>query len=253
LRLALPRTTVELDALLEAASEANVPIDITSQPSLWGARIRPDNRFLTYVSSSHFENSVDEAHAANLVQADLIQTLSAIGHETIDIYFLRIRRAIEEFQINGILEALESARQEGHIRFIGLCCDGGPFAALSLWQFHDAFDVLQVPQNPFDHDAYDQLTPLARERRVGVVSSKTLDWLGDRPFETPTRAEERTTAISYLTRLSSHHPILATVRSADEILAALSVDPSCPLSPFESAELDAAVESARTATLAALK
>ncbi len=231
LRLGLPRTSEELEPLLEAAGEASLPIDITSQPGLWGGRLRGPDRFFTYVGSSHFEHSTDQTHAANLVQADLIQTLSAIGNETIDIYFLRVRRAIEEFQINGVLEALESAKQEGHIRFLGLCCDGNPFASLSLWQFHDAFDVLQVPSNPVDQDAYETLTPLAKERRVGILGSKTLDWLGDQPFQASSAEDSgEEIAKAYLRRATLEHPALVNVRSATDIQAVLesSTEDSSP-------------------------
>jgi aryl-alcohol dehydrogenase-like predicted oxidoreductase len=238
LRLALPRSPDELQALVESVSDISVPLDITSQPGLWGALVQGENRFLTYVGSSHFENATDDAHAANLVQADLIQTLSAIGNETIDVYFLRIRKALEEFQINGILEALESAKQEGHVRFLGLCCDGNPFAALSLWQFHDAFDILQAPANPIDHEAYDTLTPLARERRVGILASKTLDWLGERPFD---GAGPSSIALQFLRRASETHPVQVTVRSAEEVRAALSVDDLSTASEHSQSSLDAAI------------
>ncbi|MES1227687.1 MAG: hypothetical protein ABUL72_03395, partial [Armatimonadota bacterium] len=116
------------------------------------------------------ERATEQSHATDLVQAHLIETLSAIGREYLDFYFLRIRRGLEEFQINGALEAIEMAKQEGHIRFIGLACDGPPLAALGVWQFHDAFEVVLTR----DKDAYDTLAPLARERRVGIVTCEKL-------------------------------------------------------------------------------
>jgi hypothetical protein len=245
LRLALPRHTEELDDLLDAASDLETPIDISTQPGLWGGRLRGANRFLTYTGSNHFENATDSSHAANLVEADLIQTLSAIGHETIDVYFLKIRRAVEEFQIHGVLEALESAKLQGHVRFLGLCSEGNPFAALSMWQFHDAFELLQTPHNPSDHEVYDTLAPLARERRVGIVTSRTLDWLGESPFETVgdsgSNMPARTIALDYLGRASAEHPVFATVRSAAEVRAALSVDPSNPDSEESQEILDLAI------------
>ena len=109
--------------------------------------------------------ATDHDHAITLVQAHLIETLSAIGREKIDFYFLRVQRAAEEYQVSGVLEALEMARQEGHIGFVGLACDGPSLATLNLWQFHDAFDVVLIP----DAVSFETLAPLAAERRVGVV------------------------------------------------------------------------------------
>jgi aryl-alcohol dehydrogenase-like predicted oxidoreductase len=110
------------------------------------------------------ENAADAKNASDLMQAHLIETLSAVGREYLDFYFLRVRSPLEEFQVDGALEALEMARQEGHIRFIGLSSEGqSHLPALGLWQFHDAFDtVLLTPSQ-------ESLAKLAQERRVGVV------------------------------------------------------------------------------------
>jgi len=235
LKLALPKHSEDLDAFIEAVSDADLPVDVTSQPGLWGGKLRGDGHFRTYTSSSHFEHATDSSHAANLVQADLIQTLSAIGHETIDIYFLRIRRAVEEFQINGVLEALESAKQEGHIRFIGLASEGNPFGALSMWQFHDAFDVLQVARNPIEKDAYETLSPLARQRRVGIVTTNTLDWLGEDPLENSPIAQ------SYLRQNMALHPVWVTVKSFEDVERVQQARTDVSLSPSDQDALDLAI------------
>lgn len=114
-------------------------------------------------------NAADEPGAGNLVSAHLLETLSGIGREYIDFYFLRIRTALEEFQLNGALEALEAARDEGLVRYFGLAAEGSGFAVLGSWQFRDAFEVLLVPDRTEDEASYSTLVPLARERRVGVV------------------------------------------------------------------------------------
>lgn len=219
-----------LDTLTAAALESGSPIDISSQPALWGGRLRGSEATLTTLSTLEYANAVDEKHASDLVQAHLIETLSAIGRETIDIYFLRVRRAVEEFQISGVLQALEMARQEGHVRHIGLCCDGPALATLGLWQFHDAFEVVLLPRNHYDATVYDTLSPLARERRVGVVTSRPLNWGYGIPFTSLpalwrmgnlTRSfYQMSISQAVVADLTRENPVMVGVRSAKEVMEA---------------------------------
>lgn len=219
-----------IDALVAAARGANVPLDISGNPALWGGRLRGDDQaFLTALSSVDYENAIDDRHALDLVQAHLIETLSAIGREWIDVYWLRVRRAVDEAPLSGALEAMELARQEGHIRHLGICCDGSSLATLGMWQFHDAFDLLLVPRNHYDDEAYRTLAPLARERRVGVVTSRPLNWGWGLPFsalaDDGTRLAEAAVA-----ELSAEHPVLVGVRSPQEVAAAMTPRPLGDLS-----------------------
>jgi aryl-alcohol dehydrogenase-like predicted oxidoreductase len=179
--------------------------------------LRGEDLFFTYVGSSGFELATDSSHAANLVEADIIQTLSAIGREMLDVYFLRIRKPVSEFRVSGALEALESARQQGHLRFIGMCCDQDPFPALATWQLHDAFELVMAPRSPVDHRAFDTLQSLARQRRVGMVASNGLDWVGE--------AGPDNSTLEHLRRACADHPVVVTVKSAREAQAALSAIP----------------------------
>jgi hypothetical protein len=153
--------------LVQTARDSGLPIDFSSQPALWGGCMRgADEVVLVQQGTYQIERATSEDHATDLVQAHLIETLSAIGRDCLDFYFLRIRRTVEEYQVNGALAALEAARGEGHLRFLGLHATGHPLAALGLWQFHDAFEVLLLPD---DEDARTTLEPLAKQRRVGVI------------------------------------------------------------------------------------
>jgi hypothetical protein len=169
----VPSSPDKIDPLVEAALAAQVPLDVTSQPGLWGGKMRGTQTVLTCISDSRYEHATEESHAADLIQAHLIETLSCIGREYFDIYFLRVRGPVEESKLSGVLQALEMARQEGHIRHIGLYSDGHPLPTLGLWQFHDAFEVLLTP----DGESLEVLGGMAKERRVGVVA------LGTQPVE----------------------------------------------------------------------
>lgn len=220
-----------LERLVDAAVEAQTVIDISRGPALWGGAMRGTEAMVMSLGGLDIERATDEKHASDLVQAHLIQTLSAFGREYLDLYFLQIRRALEEYQINGALEALEMARQEGHIRHIGICCDGPALAILGLWQFHDAFEVLLVPRNHYDQEAYTTLEPLARERRVGVVTSKALNWGYEMPFvKLPTQWKLRnltqsfygmTLAQAAIADLAKDYPVLVGVRSPEEVRLAV--------------------------------
>ncbi len=220
----------DLGRLVGAALESGLPIDISSQAALWGGYLRGTDSTLAALSTTTFENATDEKNASDLVQAHLIETLSAIGREHLDFYFLRVRHAFEESQISGALQAVEMARQEGHIRFVGICCDGPAFATLGLWQFNDAFEVLLVPRNHYDTDAYDTLAPLARERRVGIVTSRPLNWGYGLPFTSlPAHWRLRnltqsfyglTLAQAAIADLAEEHPVLVGVRSEAEVIKA---------------------------------
>ncbi|HRF60497.1 MAG TPA: hypothetical protein PLH94_11380 [Fimbriimonadaceae bacterium] len=169
LRLLVPDPTGDTaEDLLVAALDTGVPLDLSVLPAVWGAALRnhPFESPLLTVGGDDIGRARDATQAADFVQAHLLQTLSCLGRERVDFYFIRIRGPLEEFQIAGALECLESARQDGHVGHLGLFADAAPLAVLGIWQFHDAFDALLVHPG----EGHDTLAPMARERRVGVVS-----------------------------------------------------------------------------------
>jgi hypothetical protein len=149
---------------MEAAKGTGVPLDISASPGLFGGLLRGSAQpELLQVSSTDYENAYSAAHAGDLIQAHLLETLSAIGRDHIDFYLLRSRRKLEDKVLNGALESLELARQEGHIRFLGLYVEGQEADSLANWQAHDAFEVICL-----EGDAT-ELRSLATSRRVGVL------------------------------------------------------------------------------------
>jgi hypothetical protein len=164
--------------LVSELRQVNVPIDISSQPALWGSVLRGGQDVLLQRGTLQIEKATSEEHATDLVQAHLIETLSAVGREMIDFYFLRIRRNLEEYQINGALAALEYGKQEGHIRFLGLQADGPAMAVLGFWQFHDGFDAVMIPHPAHSARTYDTLQPMAHQRRVGVLQTHVTELNG---------------------------------------------------------------------------
>ncbi len=182
-----------------------------------------DELTLVQLSPHSYDSATDDRHAADLIQAHLLETLSSIGREWIDIYFLRVRKNMGEAQISGALEAMEMARQEGHIRHLGLLSDGPALATLGLWQFHDAFEAIMVPRNPVIADQYQTLSPLAQERRVGIVSCKPLNWGYGLPVtDLASDEEKKPFATAVIASLCKEHPVLVSVRSPEEVEVALN-------------------------------
>lgn len=165
-----PAGTDWAPALVEEALAAKTVLDISINPGLWGGLMRGTDALLMARGNADIENATDSRHAFDLIQAHLLQTLSAIGREQIDFYFLKIRRVLEEFQIEGALEALASAREEGHIVHLGIDADGPGLAILGVWQFHDAFEVALLPNPKQRPEDFSMLASLAAERRVGIAS-----------------------------------------------------------------------------------
>lgn len=164
-----PIVGADPQALAQAALQSGLPLDLSSQPALWGGLMRNDpeyaSRLVVARSSVDFERASDESHTVHLVHAHLIEVLSALGRPQLDIYFARIRRGLEEFQINGVLQALEMAREDGLIRFTGIAAEGPALVVRSVWQFHDAFEAALL--------STEELVAFARERRVGVLQEST--------------------------------------------------------------------------------
>lgn len=143
--------------------------DISRAPSYWGQALRehtPSLRLTTVFRHPGLAFAPDSSAAARQIQAHLIETLSCVGRERIDFYFLAYSQPLEEYQIVGALEALEVAKQEGQIGFLGLACETDPLKTLAFWRFHDAFEIALLPN---DEAVLTPLMPEAIQRRVGIA------------------------------------------------------------------------------------
>jgi aryl-alcohol dehydrogenase-like predicted oxidoreductase len=219
-QLLVPRQTEEgwIAPMVDAAVETGAPLDVTDGAPLWGSRLRGTGASVVVRGGLELERATEEKAASEQISAHLIQMLSALGTEKIDFYYLRVRRALEESVLNGAMEALESAREDGLVRFFGLSAEGSAMAALGLWQFHDAFESVMVPRNPLDFEAYDTLKDLAQKRRVGLVTRKPLQWAeGEFALELPGAEKQLNDLQNLLASYAAEHSVLVGVRSAQEV------------------------------------
>jgi len=138
---------------------------------------------------------------------------------------------VEEFQINGALGALASAKQDGLVGHVGLYVEGPALAVSGVWRFHDAFECVMARRNPRFESDFRMIEALATERRVGLVSCQpfqwgrglSIAWLPGDPFRSS----------AYLASLREEHPVMLGVRSAAEIEFALEANASPQALPVD--------------------
>jgi len=117
-----------------------VVYDVTTSPAYWGSLLGSDEDLIMVQGGRDVADAADQLSATNLIQAHLIEVMSAIGRPYLDYYFFQIRRELTPQQVQGAVSALKSAKEEGHIRSLGIALtDTQP--ALEFWRANPIFDV----------------------------------------------------------------------------------------------------------------
>lgn len=166
---------VGLGSLIRAdwldALPPQTPVCVRGHEPLVGHVLKP-RRDLVVATFSGFEleRANDESHAHALTSALLVQHLSAMGRGRLDFFFLQLRRALEESVWSGFFGAVEDAREQGLVRFLGLEICGPVLGGLAQWRFHDAFEVVVTRGTP--PEDWESVRQVAEERRVGIVATK---------------------------------------------------------------------------------
>lgn len=162
--------------LADELKVAETVIDVSGAPGLWGTALRGSQAPLMAWASESYTRAPDAATAANLVQADLIETLCSIGRQEVDMFVLPVSGPVTEAQADGVLMALEDARQDGAIRFLVLASLGPPEITLSFWQPRDGFElIIPTPSPRFPNrgegagGGESALLQMAAERRVTII------------------------------------------------------------------------------------
>ena len=113
---------------------------------------------------------------ADAVAKHIDLSLQRLQTDRIDIFQLHDVSNEEALQQvldpGGAYEALENARAQGKIRFIGISSHSIPVAMKALDT--DLFQTLQFPFNFIENDPTDQLFPQARRMDVGLIGMKPL-------------------------------------------------------------------------------
>lgn len=177
--------------VVQAALKQDTVIDISTNPGLWGGQMRGTVAKLMALGISDLDRATGDRHAADLLDAHLIQILSSIGREWIDFYFLPILKPLRSDQLQGALSSLENARQDGHVRHLGIYGFADKASLETGWRNADAFEALWLMEG-MDPEVEADAIQMANERRVGVVSRHE-------PVETPIHGLARLEEFSLVT------------------------------------------------------
>ncbi len=86
------------------------------------------------------------------------------------------------FAANGVIEALEQAKREGKVRFVGFTGHKDPRIHLRMLEHGFPFDTVQMPLNSFDatfRSFEKNVLPEATKRGMGVFGMKSLGGSGE--------------------------------------------------------------------------
>ena len=86
------------------------------------------------------------------------------------------------FAKGGVIEALDQAKQQGKVRFVGFTGHKDPSIHLKMLSHGYAFDTVQMPLNCFDatYRSFEtQVLPEANRRGVGVLGMKSMGGSGE--------------------------------------------------------------------------
>lgn len=104
--------------------------------------------------------------ARRAVEASVEASLRALGRNVLDV--VQVHNATVEAVSRGeVAEALQSARRQGKVRFLGASVYTGEEALAVIAA--GCFDVLQVPYNLLDQRMAEKVFPAAKAAGVGIV------------------------------------------------------------------------------------
>jgi len=113
----------------------------------------------------------------------------------------------------GVLEALDRAKREGKVRFVGFTGHKDPAVHLEMLRLGYAFDTVQMPLNPLDanfHSFERQVLPEVNRRGMAVLGMKPMGGTADVVRHGVITAEE---ALRYAMSL----PVATTICGMDSL------------------------------------
>jgi uncharacterized protein len=123
---------------------------------------------------------------ADVAMTQLEESLRRLGTDHLDLW--QIHECIHyddpelHFQPDGVVEALQKAKQQGKTRFVGFTGHKDPDIHLKMLSHGFPFDTVQMPLNAFDasfHSFERNVVPEARRQGLGVIGMKSLGGAGD--------------------------------------------------------------------------
>jgi len=147
----------------------------------------------------------------------LEQTLKRLRTDYLDLW--QVHEVIHDndpdlhFAKGGVIEALEQARREGKVRFVGFTGHKDPAIHLKMLAHHYSFDTCQFPLNPFDatfRSFEQQVLPEVLRQGIAPLGMKSLGGGGD-------AIKRRVVTVSEALRYALSLPVAATVSGIDSL------------------------------------
>jgi aryl-alcohol dehydrogenase-like predicted oxidoreductase len=139
--------------------------------SYYGLALKERRKDIFLTSKSH-------ARDREGAWAHLQETLTNMKTDHLDLWQVHDVRTQEEvkeiFGPQGAIQAFVEAKEKGATRFIGVTGHHDPLITRRCMESFD-FDTVLIPVNPAEpvYKSYiDQVIPIARQRRVGIVAMK---------------------------------------------------------------------------------
>lgn len=120
LSLRLSGSTSDFEEVLNVAIDSGLPLDVSHGKLVWGSRLAGCDNLLVGFGAADFHRAHSASDACILVSAQLVEWLSCLNGRTLDVFFLPGTPAVTREQWSGAIEAVETARDDGLIRFSGI-------------------------------------------------------------------------------------------------------------------------------------
>lgn len=154
---------------------------------------------------------------ARVAMQQLEQSLQRLKTDHIDLW--QIHEVVYDndpelhFAKGGVIEALEQAKQQGKVRFIGFTGHKDPAIHLKMLAYKYPFDTCQLPLNCFDgsfRSFEQQVLPELQRQQIAAIGMKSLGGNGDAIKKGIVTVEE---ALRYAMSL----PVASTVSGIDSL------------------------------------
>src|ERR1700735_2099399 len=175
-----------------------------------GLRGRRDKVFLMTKVCTHGQDK-------KIAMQQLEESLKRLGTDHLDLW--QIHEVIYEndpelhFAKGGVVEALEEAKRQGKVRFVGFTGHKSPAIHLKMLAHDYPFDTVQMPLNCFDatyRSFEQQVLPELQRRGIAALGMKSLGGDGQPIQYGVVRAEE---ALRYAMSL----PVATTICGVDSL------------------------------------
>ena len=153
----------------------------------------------------------------SVAMQQLEQSLRRLGTDHLDVWQIHEVVYYNDpdliFRPNGAIEALEQAKKDGKVRFVGFTGHKHPDIHLRMLRHGFPFDTVQMPLNPFDarYRSFQQhVLPEAQRLGVAVLGMKSLGGSGEMVTHGAMTAEE---GLRYAMSL----PVATTISGMDSL------------------------------------